>query len=79
MDTIAFDKTGTLTRGKPQVTDIVAVDISEEKLLTMTSAIEVGSNHPLATALVAKAKEAGVTIPHAQDKRRRLAWAFRGW
>lgn len=79
VEMIAFDKTGTLTRGKPQVTDIVAVDISEEKLLTMTSAIEVGSNHPLATALVAKAKEAGVIVPHAQDKTAQIGVGVSGW
>ena len=55
---IAFDKTGTLTEGKPRVTDIVAVEgATEEELLTVALAVEEQSDHPLASAIVAAARE----------------------
>ena len=50
--TVVFDKTGTLTRGKPEVTNIVPVGISEETLLGFTAAVEKSSQHPLAQAVV---------------------------
>jgi len=54
---IAFDKTGTLTRGRPEVTDIVPMNgISEKKFLIMAASIERWSEHPLAVAIVKKAK-----------------------
>ncbi|MFE8046391.1 zinc/cadmium/mercury/lead-transporting ATPase [Brenneria goodwinii] len=70
---VAFDKTGTLTEGKPQVTDILpAAGISETALLTRTAAIESGSSHPLAKAIVQRAKEVSAFLPVA-DNRRTLA------
>lgn len=58
---IALDKTGTITSGKPQVTDMVPVEgISEEELLSMAYALEKKSEHPLAHAILQKAKEAQV-------------------
>lgn len=57
---VALDKTGTLTEGRPQVTDIVAVDRSEAEVLRLAAALEVGSSHPLAKAILARAKEAGI-------------------
>ncbi|NMO75690.1 heavy metal translocating P-type ATPase [Niallia alba] len=53
---IAFDKTGTLTKGLPSVTDIVAFNEEEQKIMTITSAIEKGSQHPLASAIIRKAE-----------------------
>lgn len=64
--TIAFDKTGTLTEGKPQVTDIVTFNTqSKDQILAMAAAVESGSNHPLAKAIVAHAKSADLAIPRA--------------
>ncbi|MGF1705116.1 zinc/cadmium/mercury/lead-transporting ATPase [Enterovibrio baiacu] len=56
VDYIAFDKTGTLTEGKPAVTDILTWSGDEATLIAQSSAIETGSHHPLAKALVAEAK-----------------------
>ena len=53
---IVFDKTGTITKGKPEVTDIVPLNISENALLQFAGSIEAGSEHPLASAIVEKAK-----------------------
>lgn len=57
---IAFDKTGTLTKGIPAVTDIVTYGRNENELITITSAIEKGSQHPLASAIMRKAEENGL-------------------
>ncbi|TJX13707.1 cation-translocating P-type ATPase [Tissierella creatinini] len=58
VNAIAFDKTGTLTIGKPEVTDIKSLnDISEEELLSLAGSIESRSGHPIAAAIVRKAKE----------------------
>ncbi|YCO02785.1 zinc/cadmium/mercury/lead-transporting ATPase [Vibrio sp. VNB-15] len=68
VESVAFDKTGTLTQGKPQVTDVVSIGVTDEQLLSLTASIEIGSSHPLAVSLVNKAQEQGVTIPEATDK-----------
>ncbi|MEU2316479.1 heavy metal translocating P-type ATPase, partial [Streptomyces albidoflavus] len=59
---IAFDKTGTLTRGVPSVTDIVTINGNEDELLKVTAAIEKGSQHPLASAIIRKAEEKGLNF-----------------
>ncbi|MDA2935912.1 heavy metal translocating P-type ATPase [Patescibacteria group bacterium AH-259-L05] len=57
VDAIAFDKTGTLTIGKPVVTDFVVIgDMEEKEALKLSAAVEVGSEHPLARAIVEKYK-----------------------
>ncbi len=61
--TIAFDKTGTLTHGRPEITDLHAVDGDEEGLLRMAAAVEQASEHPLARAIVKGAEEAGLEPP----------------
>lgn len=55
---VALDKTGTITMGKPQVTDILCADgVKEEELLSYAVALEAKSEHPLAKAVLAYAKE----------------------
>lgn len=58
LTSIAFDKTGTLTEGKPKLTDTVAMQgVSEDELLAVALAVEEHSDHPLANAIVAGARE----------------------
>ncbi|MED4924837.1 HAD-IC family P-type ATPase, partial [Anoxybacillus geothermalis] len=59
---IAFDKTGTLTKGVPSVTDVVTYNGDENELMTITAAIEKGSQHPLASAIIRKAEEDGLNF-----------------
>ncbi|WP_068190389.1 heavy metal translocating P-type ATPase [Reyranella sp.] len=63
--TVAFDKTGTLTKGKPQVTDIVALAGSADDMVAKAAAVERGSSHPLGVAILAEAAKRGVVIPRA--------------
>ncbi|WP_368216529.1 zinc/cadmium/mercury/lead-transporting ATPase [Aeromonas sp. R2-3] len=70
IDTVAFDKTGTLTLGKPQLTELVSLNGQpEDELLALAAAIEQGSHHPLARAVVANATEQGLTLAEARDLR----------
>ncbi|HJU53005.1 MAG TPA: heavy metal translocating P-type ATPase [Pyrinomonadaceae bacterium] len=63
---IVLDKTGTITRGEPSLTDIVAVGfVSEEELLRLAAAAEVGSEHPLGEAIVRAARERGLSFSEA--------------
>ena len=64
---VCLDKTGTLTAGKPQVTDVIGFERSEAEVLRFAAALETGSSHPLATAILAKASEKGIKPPPASD------------
>ncbi|MEQ9637831.1 MAG: heavy metal translocating P-type ATPase [Devosia marina] len=64
---VAMDKTGTLTEGKPKVTDVVGVGRSESQVLSLAAALETGSSHPLALAILARAKADKAPIPPAFD------------
>ena len=66
--TIVFDKTGTITKGKPEVTDIISAEgIDQDELLKTAGSIEVGSEHPLGQAIVARAKEKGLDFLKLRD------------
>lgn len=63
LTTIVLDKTGTVTAGKPAVTEILlAKGVSEETVLALSASIEAGSEHPLATAIIERAKENNIEL-----------------
>ncbi|KAA1251563.1 heavy metal translocating P-type ATPase [Mycobacterium simiae] len=64
LDAIVLDKTGTITAGKPALTDVrVTGTVPERELLTLVAAAEVDSEHPIAGAVVAGARDRGINIP----------------
>ena len=70
VDTLVLDKTGTLTEGKPALASIVpAAGVSERELLELAAALEQGSEHPLAAAVLRAARDRKVSITAAQDFR----------
>lgn len=66
---VALDKTGTITEGKPVVTDVIPLGRSASDVLSLAAAIEMGSSHPLALAIIARAKTDQVNIPPALDSK----------
>ncbi|HET9576988.1 MAG TPA: copper-translocating P-type ATPase, partial [Usitatibacter sp.] len=89
---VAFDKTGTLTEGKPALTDIVAGSIDRGEALRLAAALQSGSEHPLARAVMEAARAQSLTLPAASEWRavagrgiegridgRRLALASERW
>lgn len=64
---VAFDKTGTLTEGKPKVTDIVGLGRGDAEVLRLAAALETGSNHPLARAILDRAAADGTEVPSVID------------
>ncbi|MEQ9814701.1 MAG: copper-translocating P-type ATPase [Azospirillaceae bacterium] len=69
VDTLVVDKTGTLTEGRPKVTRLVPADsIDEAGLLRLAGALETGSEHPLAAAILSAVRERGIgPLPEARD------------
>ncbi|KRB61190.1 copper-transporting ATPase [Rhizobium sp. Root708] len=68
VDTLIVDKTGTLTEGKPELTDVIPLNgIDERELLSLAAALERGSEHPLAEAIVKGALARGITIPDLSE------------
>jgi Cu+-exporting ATPase len=66
--TIVFDKTGTITRGKPEVTDIIPVQgKTGQDLISAAASLESGSEHPLSSAVVEKAKAMSVTLTQPES------------
>jgi Cu+-exporting ATPase len=70
VDTLVVDKTGTLTEGKPKLVSIVPFgDTSESHAVRLAAALERSSEHPLAAAIVAAARDRGIEMPSAVDFR----------
>lgn len=67
VDTLVIDKTGTLTIGKPKLVEVIAASgFDEIELLKLAAALERGSEHPLAEAIVAGAEERSINLPQAE-------------
>jgi len=63
VDTVVFDKTGTLTEGRPSVTDVIAAaGVDGAEILRLAAAADAQSEHPLATAVVAAAKQRALAV-----------------
>ncbi len=67
IQTIVFDKTGTLTKGQPEVTDIIPTKGSREEILRDAAIVEMGSEHPLAQAIIREAMKEGLDVTHADQ------------
>ncbi len=67
VEIVALDKTGTITAGEPRVTDILPISGSEEDLLRLAAALEARSEHPLAKAILLRAKELQLPIAEVTD------------
>lgn len=68
LEVIAFDKTGTITTGESRVKDIIPLEgFTADELLSLAASVEHRSEHPLAGAIIRKAKESGVPIREATD------------
>jgi len=68
VDTLVVDKTGTLTEGKPRVVAAVPAEgFDEPGLLSLAASVERSSEHPLAAAIVASARQRGLTLQEATD------------
>ena len=66
--TAIFDKTGTLTYGEPTLTEqLVAADFDQNEVLTLVAGLERYSKHPLASAILKAASNAGITLPEATE------------
>jgi len=69
LDIVIFDKTGTLTKGEPSVTDVIKIknDINENLILQIAASVEKNSEHPLAQAIVNKAKEKKINLSEVKN------------
>lgn len=68
IDTLITDKTGTLTAGKPNLTSRIAAEGEDaDRMLALAAALEVGSEHPLARAIVDEARDEGLLLPEVVD------------
>jgi len=67
LDTVLLDKTGTITSGKPGLAGVIALDRTPDELVALVAAAEIGSEHPVGEALVAGARERGLTLTGVTD------------
>jgi len=68
VDALVVDKTGTLTEGKPRLVGVTAIgDVGEDELLQLAASLELGSEHPLAAAIVTGAETRGLKISPVAD------------
>ena len=67
IDVAAFDKTGTITEGKPEVDDVIAYQGSDDELIALAASIEQNSTHPIAKAIVNKAKELNLELDQTSE------------
>ena len=79
VDTLVIDKTGTLTEGKPRLTLILPSEgFTDAEVLRLSASLELGSEHPLASALVSAAKERGLDLQETTDFRAVTGQGVRG-
>ena len=77
--TAIFDKTGTLTYGAPKLTEqLIAAGFAQKEVLTLAASLERYSKHPLARAILAAAKEAGIQLPEATEVGEQPGQGLRG-
>ena len=67
VSTVVFDKTGTLTSGTPRIAHLAALDGNEDTLLSLAGALQRGSEHPLAKAVLDACSERGLTVPDISE------------
>jgi cation-transporting ATPase V len=67
VQTVVFDKTGTLTRGDMALVELVVQEGDEDEALALAAAAEASSEHPVAAAIVAAARERGLRLPASED------------
>jgi len=68
LDVVILDKTGTITEGRPFFVEMSALNgHGEDDVLRYAAAVEKGSEHPLSMAVLARAEECGIEVPHAED------------
>ncbi len=65
VDTVVLDKTGTITEGRPRVTDVISAD--EQRLLKIAAALESGSEHPLAEAVMSYCEQKNIALISAEN------------
>lgn len=67
LTTILFDKTGTLTKGRPEVTDLIVLEMDSNEFLTYAASVESRSEHPLADAIVRNATEKNLILSKVDE------------
>lgn len=67
IQSVVLDKTGTITQGKPEVTDMISDQLSQKELLSIAASLEAKSEHPLAEAIMEKARAEGTKLLPTQD------------